>query len=196
MHIHGLRAAIDKPFDKPLIQTRHGIGYRMVDPSGVGSGRRSRWGSRNTGAASSRIIISFALFGLALTALFAVSAIYLRGYLEDKLIGETLQQNLQGYADAFYKDPSTPGVPLDKIVGYTIPPEKFGSVTFAWRDLQNGVYDLSEPDGRGGRIVYKLAVRRDPTQWFYLKYDTTQEKRSQRMLEGALVKLLGLRCCR
>ncbi|HVH35602.1 MAG TPA: DNA-binding response regulator, partial [Tahibacter sp.] len=21
-----------KPFDKPLIQTRHGIGYRMADP--------------------------------------------------------------------------------------------------------------------------------------------------------------------
>ena len=32
VHIHGLRAVIDKPFDKPLIQTRHGIGYRMVDP--------------------------------------------------------------------------------------------------------------------------------------------------------------------
>ena len=32
VHIHGLRAAIDKPFGKPLIQTRHGIGYRMVDP--------------------------------------------------------------------------------------------------------------------------------------------------------------------
>jgi DNA-binding response OmpR family regulator len=32
VHIHGLRAAIDKPFEKPLIQTRHGIGYRMVDP--------------------------------------------------------------------------------------------------------------------------------------------------------------------
>ena len=32
VHIHGLRAAIDKPFDKPLIQTRHGIGYRLVDP--------------------------------------------------------------------------------------------------------------------------------------------------------------------
>ena len=35
VHIHGLRAAIDKPFDKPLIQTRHGIGYRMVDPDAV-----------------------------------------------------------------------------------------------------------------------------------------------------------------
>jgi len=33
VHIHGLRAAIDKPFDRPLIQTRHGIGYRMVDPN-------------------------------------------------------------------------------------------------------------------------------------------------------------------
>jgi DNA-binding response OmpR family regulator len=32
VHIHGLRAAIDKPFDKPLIQTRHGIGYRIADP--------------------------------------------------------------------------------------------------------------------------------------------------------------------
>lgn len=35
VHIHGLRAAIDKPFDKPLIHTRHGIGYRMVDPDDI-----------------------------------------------------------------------------------------------------------------------------------------------------------------
>jgi len=32
VHIHGLRAALDKPFDKPLIQTRHGIGYRIAVP--------------------------------------------------------------------------------------------------------------------------------------------------------------------
>jgi DNA-binding response OmpR family regulator len=32
VHIHGLRAAVDKPFEKPLIQTRHGIGYRIADP--------------------------------------------------------------------------------------------------------------------------------------------------------------------
>ncbi|MEJ5208857.1 response regulator transcription factor [Denitratimonas sp. CY0512] len=31
VHIHGLRAAVDKPFGKPLIQTRHGIGYRLAD---------------------------------------------------------------------------------------------------------------------------------------------------------------------
>lgn len=32
VHIHGLRAAVDKPFDKALVQTRHGIGYRIADP--------------------------------------------------------------------------------------------------------------------------------------------------------------------
>ena len=37
VHIHGLRAALDKPFDKALIQTRHGIGYRIADPDAVSS---------------------------------------------------------------------------------------------------------------------------------------------------------------
>lgn len=35
VHIHSLRAAIDKPFDGKMIQTRHGIGYRLVDPDAV-----------------------------------------------------------------------------------------------------------------------------------------------------------------
>jgi DNA-binding response OmpR family regulator len=35
VHIHGLRASIDKPFKTALIQTRHGIGYRIVDPDAV-----------------------------------------------------------------------------------------------------------------------------------------------------------------
>ena len=30
--IHGLRAVVDKPFGVPLIQTRHGIGYRIAAP--------------------------------------------------------------------------------------------------------------------------------------------------------------------
>jgi len=32
VHIHSLRAAIDKPFDKSMLTTRHGIGYSLVDP--------------------------------------------------------------------------------------------------------------------------------------------------------------------
>jgi DNA-binding response OmpR family regulator len=32
VHIHGLRAVVDKPFATPMIQTRHGIGYRIAAP--------------------------------------------------------------------------------------------------------------------------------------------------------------------
>lgn len=35
VHIHGLRALLDKPFSKPLIHTRHGIGYRLADLEAV-----------------------------------------------------------------------------------------------------------------------------------------------------------------
>lgn len=37
VHIHSLRAAIDKPFDKHLLTTRHGIGYSLVDPDATAS---------------------------------------------------------------------------------------------------------------------------------------------------------------
>ena len=35
VHIHSLRSAIDKPFGSNMIQTRHGIGYRLVESSAV-----------------------------------------------------------------------------------------------------------------------------------------------------------------
>lgn len=37
VHIHSLRAAIDKPFKEPMIRTRHGIGYSIVEPDAVSS---------------------------------------------------------------------------------------------------------------------------------------------------------------
>jgi DNA-binding response OmpR family regulator len=37
VHIHSLRGAIDKPFGSHMIQTRHGIGYSLVDPDAVSS---------------------------------------------------------------------------------------------------------------------------------------------------------------
>jgi len=35
VHIHSLRSAIDKPFASNMIQTRHGIGYRLVEPDAI-----------------------------------------------------------------------------------------------------------------------------------------------------------------
>nr|MBC8391419.1 helix-turn-helix domain-containing protein [Deltaproteobacteria bacterium] len=30
-HIYALRLAVDKPFKRPLLQTVHGVGYRLVE---------------------------------------------------------------------------------------------------------------------------------------------------------------------
>lgn len=38
-HIHSLRSAIDKPFSSSLVQTIHGIGYRLAESSGDPDGR-------------------------------------------------------------------------------------------------------------------------------------------------------------
>ena len=37
VHIHSLRAQIDKPFGSKMIQTRHGIGYRLMESDAVSS---------------------------------------------------------------------------------------------------------------------------------------------------------------
>lgn len=35
VHIHSLRSLVDKPFADKMIQTRHGIGYRLLEPDAV-----------------------------------------------------------------------------------------------------------------------------------------------------------------
>ncbi len=37
VHIHSLRAQLDKPFGSKMIQTRHGIGYRLMESDAVSS---------------------------------------------------------------------------------------------------------------------------------------------------------------
>ncbi|TXK62555.1 sensor histidine kinase [Alkalisalibacterium limincola] len=134
----------------------------------------------------SRIILSFLLLGTGLTGLFAISTLYLRDWLENQLIGEALTQNLEDYAESFYLDPELVGAPFEKIQGFLYSQRRFANVPMEWRDLPDGVHELVERDGEGGQRVYKLAVRKDPEYWFFLKYDTTQEQRTQHLLAIAL----------
>ncbi len=132
----------------------------------------------------SRIIVAFALFGTALTALFAASAVFLRGYLEDTLIGETLSRELGNYAEAFYREQST-GVPqnfaFSKITGRIVGPNRFSEQPFDWQRLGNGVHRVTEMTS-GGLETYKLAVRKDADVWFFLKYDVTEEERGRELM--------------
>ncbi|MEZ5467309.1 MAG: HAMP domain-containing sensor histidine kinase [Lysobacterales bacterium] len=137
----------------------------------------------------SRIIISFALFGTALTALFAASAIFLRGYLEEGLIGDTLERELKAYSEAWYREQAT-GKPelfrFSKIDGRTVGPNRFNLQPFEWQRLPNGVHRVTEQRSTG-QVTYKLAVRKDPNVWFFLTYDITEEERGRTLLIGLLI---------
>lgn len=136
----------------------------------------------------SRIVIAIALFGTALTILFAAAAIFLRAYLEENLIGETLERELDGYANAWYasRDGNTPFLfAFSKIKGRVVGPNRFANQSFDRQRLPNGVHRITEV-GANGPVTYKLAVRKDANVWFFLEYDITEEERGRKLLIGAL----------
>jgi signal transduction histidine kinase len=136
----------------------------------------------------SRIIISFALFGFAMTGLFAVATIYMRARLEDQLINNSLEREVKNFA-AFKRDHPDPNA-LWKLTTYSADiygANKFANVPFAWQKYDTGVYDI-EQLGEGGKIrPYKLAVYKDDNYWAFLRFDQSTQKLSERQLVTALV---------
>ncbi len=141
----------------------------------------------------SRIILSFFLLGLGLTSLIAASTVYLRNRVENQVIAAALTKNNDAFADGFYRDPNTFGIQFEKIQGRQFSTRKTDRVPEAWRDLANGVHEISEVDPLTGvQRVYKLAVRKDPDYWFFLAYDIAEERESKARLNSALMLSVGV----
>jgi signal transduction histidine kinase len=140
----------------------------------------------------SRLILSFLLLGMFLSAFIAAATFIIQNQVENKVISAALVRNNDMFADGFYRDPTAIGIPFEKIQGRQFSTSKLYLVPPEWRDLSNGVHELSAPDAEGGERVYKLAVRKDPKYWFFLAYDIAEERESQNRLKMALVILVGL----
>lgn len=141
----------------------------------------------------SRIILSFFLFGLVLTGLFAAATVLLRERLEDQLIGEALFENVTDYAAGYRRNPDDPsGVQFERINGFIFSERRFGNVPFNWRDLPDGVHEITDRDENGRERTYKLAVKKDPDLWFFLSYDIGQQRASQQQLSYSLVGVVFL----
>ena len=135
----------------------------------------------------SRIIISFALFGLALTALFAAATIYMRSRLEDQLINGTLQRQVERFA-AFKRENPDPAAPfLYPLVRMSIfGSSKFANVPFAWQKYTSGVYEIQDRDDEGRMRPYKLAVYKADDLWAFMRYDISAQQLNERQLMTAL----------
>ncbi|HZP68142.1 MAG TPA: HAMP domain-containing sensor histidine kinase, partial [Rudaea sp.] len=141
----------------------------------------------------SRIIISFALFGFALTALFTCAALYLRARMEDQIINNALEREVKKFAD-FKRDNPDPNAPwrLTLYDADIYSAAKFGNVPFSRQKYDStGVYDIEEIGEEGKLRPFKLAVYKDTGLWAFLRLDMSTQKLGERQL---LTALIGAAC--
>lgn len=131
----------------------------------------------------SRIIISFALFGLGLTALFALATVYMRTRLEDQLVNTTLERELRHFVD-FKRDNPDPAAPWSMSVyqAQIVRAGRTATVPLAWQKYESGVYDITDVGQEGRLRPYKLAVYKDGEFWAYLRFDVGAQKLGERQL--------------
>ncbi len=144
----------------------------------------------------SRIIISFALFGLGLTALFAAATIYLRLRMEDQLINDTLSRELRHFVD-FKREYPQPDArwSMSLFEAQIVRAGRTATVPFAWQQYDGGVYDVEDVGRDSRQRAYKLAVYKDDDFWAYLRFDVSSQKLSERQLLvilGTSVVVFGL----
>ncbi|TDK27349.1 HAMP domain-containing histidine kinase [Luteimonas aestuarii] len=154
-----------------------------VPPRGS-AGRRYRRRLR------SRIILSFVLLGLGLTALFAFLTQEARNRVENALVEDVMNRNIDEYARRYYVDPSrNPDLPVQQMFARVVKQDRFESLRIEepdWYDLPNGNHNLSGVDDNGEPFTYKLAVRKTPEEWFFLAYDLTQAKQGEEQFRRAI----------
>lgn len=136
----------------------------------------------------SRIVLSFLIFGTLLSVLFALSTLILQNYLEDQLIGATLQEELDDYITQLRLDPSVLEPFYTRIQGYvTRPDDPNHTVAAQFRSLPSGTHDVVTSLG-----VFKVAVRKDEDLWAFLIYDVSDNQKLKRQLIVALVGVVLL----
>jgi signal transduction histidine kinase len=169
----------------------------MAQPEGRApdhSVRQPRGRRRYRRRLRSRIILSFVLLGLGLTALFAFMTQEARNRVEDALVEDVMNRNIDEAARQFAINPQAPIAPVTQIRAFIYTPDRFGSVRAnrpEWYDLRDGIHGISGTDEDGQPMAYKLAVRKTPEAWFFLAYDMTQavkgEEQFRRAIYGAVI---------
>jgi signal transduction histidine kinase len=138
----------------------------------------------------SRIILSFLLLGLGLTALFAAATQWARNRVENELVEDVMNRNIAEAARRFELDPENPGAPVAQMRAFVYTPDRFAAVRAnrpEWYALTDGIHGMSGIDENGEPFAYKLAVRKTPQAWFYIAYDMTQTVRGEQQFRRAII---------
>ncbi|OOG66194.1 sensor histidine kinase [Rhodanobacter sp. B04] len=134
-----------------------------------------------------RLIVSFALFGFGLSALFAVAALNVRAKVEDQLVTASLQDEVDNLNAQVRADPTQ--IPHFNIVkAWTWSDRTIYKAPLNWQQLGTGVHDIAETGADGQVKRYKLAVRRQDGVISFLRYDVSRDELGKRQL---LISVIG-----
>lgn len=133
-----------------------------------------------------RLIISFALFGFGLSALFAVASLYVRAKVEDQLVVGALQSDVDQAVDKTIANPNQP-VTSELVEAWIKSDRTLYKMPLAWQSLDTGVHDMYEMGTDGHLKHYKLAVRRKDGIIGFVRYDISREDLGKRQLITSLV---------
>ncbi|BFI94918.1 MAG: HAMP domain-containing sensor histidine kinase [Rhodanobacter sp.] len=136
-----------------------------------------------------RLVLSFALFGFGLSALFAVASLYVRAKVEDQLINASMQNDVDQAVDH-----AIAGEPFQSelIEGWVKSTRTLYKMPLAWQNLPTGVHDIYEMDASGKMRHYKLAVKRKDDIIGFTRYDISREDLGKRQLITSLIAVVVL----
>ena len=128
-----------------------------------------------------RLILSFALFGFGLSALFALASLDIRTRVEDQLITTSLQEEVDHLNQQVVDHPDR--APSFNIVkAYSWSDRTIYKAPLPWQTLDTGVHDVYEPGPDGRLHHYKLAVRRKDGVINFIQYDVSRDELGKQQL--------------
>jgi len=133
-----------------------------------------------------RLVVSFTLFGLGLSALFAVAALNIRAKVENQLVVSALQHDVDQAVDQIIAHPDQQSH-SELLEAWFKSERTLYKMPLAWQNLQSGVHDITETDANGVVRHYKLAVRRKDGIIGFVRYDAGREEVGKQQLVIALV---------
>ncbi|MET4675671.1 MULTISPECIES: HAMP domain-containing sensor histidine kinase [unclassified Luteibacter] len=138
-----------------------------------------------------RLIVTFALFGFGLSALFAYAAVNIRTRVEEQLINSALQDEVDSINAKVRANPAE-RPPFDIIKGATFSDRTLYKAPLNWQSLETGVHDVYE-DGKDGKPRhYKVAVRREDGIISFIQFDVSRDELGKRQLVTSVVAAVFL----
>ena len=134
-----------------------------------------------------RLVVSFALFGFGLSALFAVAALNIRTRVEDQLVNSSLLDDAKWANQQAREHPGEASSGSRLLTGMVKSDRTLYKAPLPWQNLSNGVHDMHEPGSNGSSSHYKLAVWRQDGIISFLRYDVSREELGKQQLLIAVI---------